>query len=327
MTRTSKFILRLLCGFATVVVIAIAVFVVWRVRLAHDVESKLAALRAAGMPTSGEELNKFYTAVPDSENAALVMTQAFALMRNYPDSRSNEVTHFKIPPRGQPLTPEQKRLLSGYVEMNAAALAKAREAIKLPKNRYPVDLTPNQDALLPHLPNLRIISKLAGLEAVSPLQARNSKQVADLISFQIALCHTLDTDPLLISQLVRGGIITSASQFTEYTLNRIIFDEETFLKLKRWFFCKLMKTESRPLRVLSGDRATLLPYFQTNWNAIRRIIYSGGDSNPSLSIEFRGEFGRFTGLFDRDEKFYLEAIQTAIDEIERPFATVSYLRI
>jgi hypothetical protein len=83
MTQASKFIHWLLRSLAVFVVIAIAAFVVWRVNLAHDVDAKLQAIRAAGLPTSGAELNAFYPAVPDNENAALVMTQVFALMRNY----------------------------------------------------------------------------------------------------------------------------------------------------------------------------------------------------------------------------------------------------
>ena len=49
-------------------------FIVWRVNLTHDVNTKLQAIRAAGLPTSGAELNAYYPAVPDNENAALVMT-------------------------------------------------------------------------------------------------------------------------------------------------------------------------------------------------------------------------------------------------------------
>ena len=60
MTRTRKFILWLLGSFAAVVIIAIAAFVVWRVNLAHEVNAKLAAIRAAGLPTSGAELNAYY---------------------------------------------------------------------------------------------------------------------------------------------------------------------------------------------------------------------------------------------------------------------------
>ena len=114
-----------------------------RMRLTGAVDAQLAALRAAGFPTSGAELNQWYPAVPDSENAALVLTQAFALMRTFPDQRSNEVARFKPPPRGQPLTPEQVQLLSDYVDLNAAALEKATEAVKLPNSRYPIDLAQN----------------------------------------------------------------------------------------------------------------------------------------------------------------------------------------
>lgn len=116
-------------------------FIVWRVNLAQDVNAKLQAIRVAGLPTSGAELNAYYPAVPDNENAALVLTQAFALLRNFPDSRSNEVAHFEIPLRGHPLTTEQKQLLAGYIAMNSAALAKVSEAVKLPKSRYPVDFS------------------------------------------------------------------------------------------------------------------------------------------------------------------------------------------
>ena len=122
-----------------VIVLPVGGFLGWRLWLAHEVNSRLAAIRAAGLPTSGAELNQSYAAVPAAENAALVMTQAFALLHPYPDSRSNRIASFTIPPRGQPLTAEDRELLDGYVETNAAALAKAREAIRLPRSRYPVD--------------------------------------------------------------------------------------------------------------------------------------------------------------------------------------------
>ncbi len=87
--------------------------------------SRLAAIRAAGFPTNGKELDQWYAAVPDRDNAALVLTQAFALRRNYPDNRSRAVWDFKLPKRRQSLTPEQTELLSAYVEMSSAALAQA----------------------------------------------------------------------------------------------------------------------------------------------------------------------------------------------------------
>src|SRR5438270_3740430 len=69
--------------------------VVWRLHLSRDVNDQLRALRAAGMPSSGAELNNWHPPGPDAENAALVMTQAFALMRTCPGQRSNAVSRFR----------------------------------------------------------------------------------------------------------------------------------------------------------------------------------------------------------------------------------------
>src|SRR5437667_5666040 len=89
----------------------------WRLWLVFAVDGQLKRIRAAGLPTNGDELNKWYAAVPDSENAALVLTKAFELRRNYSDSRSNLVWKFKLPPRGQTLRSEEAELLAGYVEL------------------------------------------------------------------------------------------------------------------------------------------------------------------------------------------------------------------
>ncbi len=315
MTRTSRLIRSLLYVLATLIALVIIAYIVWRVNLARDVNAKLAAIRAAGLPTSGAELNAYYSAVPDNENAALVMTQAFAFMQNYPDSRSNKVANFKIPPRGQSLTAQQKQLLSDYVEMNSDAFVKAEEAVKLPKSRYPIDFTPNFDALLPHLPNLRTISKLASFETLIALQAQNSREVASLISFQIALCHTLDAEPLPISQLIRGDIISSTSQLLECSLNQITFDETNLFKLQR-DFVQVDESGFSSIQFI-GERATTLAYFQ-NWPAMYSAIHFSAGDLPLFEI-VRGRFGWFTGLFDREEIFYLNAMQNAIDDTHQSF--------
>src|SRR5882757_4648421 len=90
----------------------------WRLYLAHVINGELGRIRAAHLPTNGEELNSWYPAVPNAENAALVMTQAFALRQLYPDGRSNLVFNFKLPGRGQALSPEEIELLSGYIVLN-----------------------------------------------------------------------------------------------------------------------------------------------------------------------------------------------------------------
>lgn len=316
MTRTKKIVLYFPCASAAFVIAAIAALIIWRVHLAHEVRAKLAAIRAAGLPTSGAELNAYYPAVPDNENAALVMTQAFALMRNYPDSRSNEVARFKIPPRGQSLTAAQKQLLADYVEINSNALAKVREAVKFPRSRYPVDLTPNADALLPHLPNLQKISAIVNFATALALQAQDNKQAVHLILLQFALSRTLDTEPLIISQMDRAEIFSSAGMLVQLGLNKTTFDEETLLKFAKYF--GQIDKSGRSAIGFIGDRAILSPYFQANWSEITHIMWGSG-FRLSLSTGIRGRFGWLTGLFDQDELFYLKTMQIAIDETKLPF--------
>lgn len=308
-----QIIFRSLIGL---IVLFVLVFSVWRLHLAREVSQQIAKIQADGFPISGAELNAYYPAVPDTENAALVMTQAFAFIRNYPYEQSNEVLHLDIPPFKRTLTEAQKKLLIGYVEMNSNALAKAHEAVKLPKSRYPVDFTANFDALLPHLPNLQKISRLAGYEALLAMQAKDDKTATDLISFQFALSHTLDGEPLVLVGLNQSKIIFNASRLVEYGLNQGSFDAATLLK----FAGNFSNADKNGISSagLVGERAVTLPYFQTNWLAIYRIIDSSGAELTPWEL-FRGRIGRITGLFDQEELFYLRAIKTTMDEIETPF--------
>src|SRR5262245_54942426 len=71
------------------VLLLIAAAVVWRLRFEYLLHSHLAPVRAAGLPTNGKELNKWYAAVPNSENAAVVMAEAFELIRDFKDPKDD----------------------------------------------------------------------------------------------------------------------------------------------------------------------------------------------------------------------------------------------
>src|ERR1035441_10741593 len=71
------------------ILLVVCLFSWWRLLLSHDVNSQFARIRAAGYPVSGAELNDWRRPVPDTENGALIVTQAFALVGTFPDARSN----------------------------------------------------------------------------------------------------------------------------------------------------------------------------------------------------------------------------------------------
>lgn len=86
----------------SIVLIVLALpLVAWRLYLARFINRRLGEVRADGLPVNGEELNRWYAAVPDHQNAALVLTQAFALRHNYGDSRSNSIYRLSRPAKSE----------------------------------------------------------------------------------------------------------------------------------------------------------------------------------------------------------------------------------
>ncbi len=293
---------------------SIGSFVWWRIRLSQAVEKSLAALRAAGLPTSGAELNQWYPSVPDSENAALVLTQAFALMRTFPDQRSNEVTRFKPPQRGQPLTPTQVQLLSDYLTLNNAALERAAVAIRLAKSRYPADLTPGPHAQLPHLGKIKTLAQTASDEAILAFNAHRAPAAANSIKVALGLARTLDTEPLLISQLVRISIVKIARLTLELQLNALNASESELADLES-AFASAEKTNLM-IRALAGEQAMSIPCFRMSWEEIKRLAQTGEDgSSPPAGPPLSGPqplLFRVTGFFECDLRFYLGVMRSNI---------------
>ena len=161
----------LIIGIFALILIPVGAAIIWRSLLAQDVNARLRAVKSAGLPMSGEELDQWYAPVPDDQNAALVVTQALALLASYPDARSNNVSHFKLPPRNQKLTDNNVTLLAGYVELNTPALAKLQEALDLPKSRYPIDCTLGVYTTLPHLSRIKMLAQAAEYGALLAAQS------------------------------------------------------------------------------------------------------------------------------------------------------------
>jgi len=330
MSRTEDDLIRRTRGvvLATVALLTCALIgsvVVWRVRLSYEVNERLRALQQAGLPTSGTELNQWYASVPDSENAALVLTQAFALMRTFPDQRSNEVSRFKPPPRGQALTSEQKALLSDYAELNAPAMAKAQEAITLPKSRYPIDFSPGATVLLlPHLGKLKGLAQTANYSALVKLGSNSNKDVPAAITTMLGLARTLDEEPFHISQLVRIAIVCLAATTLERSL---VTGEWSDVELNSvGSAVAAAERTNAMMRALIGERASAIPYFRMSrreWDEVRRSAPSTGEGDAELIDSMMpGLIPRLawvTGFFERDLGFYLEAMETNIAFASLPF--------
>jgi len=288
-------------------------FLIWRLWVVWAVDSQLARIRAAGLPTNGEDLNKWYAAVPESENAALVLTEAFALRRNYPDNRSNLLWNFKLPPRGQTLNSNETELLTGYVEMNAPALAKADEALKLPRSRYPIDCSFCSQTPLPHLTWLKHLAELNQYKAELALARGDTDGAAHAIASILGLARTLESEPILISELVRLKILSIGVTTLERSLNHGL-DSKGLTNLSGLF------TRTAQVHCLSrafiGERAMMTPYFRVSRHENPRIYAPLEQSEENSKDKLRSrDWGvlKLIGYYEMDLGQFLFTMGNVIE--------------
>lgn len=277
----------------------------------RDVDRRLAAIRAAGLPTNDEELNQWYVAVPDDQNAALLVTNAVGLLRSFDstDNRYWEIRNFKTPLRGQRLDVRQMRLLSDYVAMNAPALAKVTEAARLPKSRYPIDLSQGEGTLLPHL-QLKALAKLEEYTVLLALGTSRSNQAVASIATILDLARTLEEEPIIVSQDARTRVLACAKETLELSLAWTSFGSAELTRLQD-AFSKSEKTDLMA-RALIGERATYIPLFQTNVSEIERL---GKNLLQAESLPLTGrrwwKYRKIQWLH-QDLSFFLNAMETNI---------------
>jgi hypothetical protein len=301
-----QIIVGILIGLA---LFGIVSFIVWRLRLANDINRQIAAIHAAGLPATGTELDDYYAAVPDDENAAVKMAEAFELMTNFSDRRSNEVSSIKFPQRKDILAQEQLELLAEYCAMNSNSLVQAGEAIKMSRSRYDMDLSWGNYTLLPHLAKLKALSRIAAFQS---LLDTNDSFTA--ISTIIGMARTLDAEPLLISKLVRVAMLSISVSALEKRLNQGDLNDMELSHLTA-SFADSAKT-NQMANGLVGERAMNVPYFRMGFAEIKRLADSGEDnSSQPAGPPLPGSqpfILKLTGFFERDLRFYLQAMETNI---------------
>lgn len=290
------------------VILVLVVFSVWRLRLNHDINARFASIHARGLPTTGQEANDYYPSVPDSENAAVKMADAFAALANYPDSRSNEISRIKFVSHTNVFSAEQRELLAGYCALNSNTLALAAEAGQLPHGRYPMDLSWGANTLLPHLAKLRKLALLAEFHsALNP-----DASVRDITTI-LGMAGTLDAEPVVISKLVRGALLNIAGVSLERRLEQGNM-EDSQLKTLAGLFAASTKT-NQMVQGLIGERAMMAYYFRMSVVDFQKL--ANNDDAPEVKSGpptpgRRSVFWAVTGFFDRDLRFYLESMESNI---------------
>jgi hypothetical protein len=306
-------ILKLVFVLVALLFLLIVALAVWRVGLASGNGQRLKAIAASGEPATARELDAWYEAVDEKENAALVWLEGIEKLEK---GEGTPWTRMKLPPRGQPFGQAQLQMASEALAANTESLAIFRRAAKMPKSRYPVDFSQGVFAALDHLSQLKSATTLLQLEAVVHAQNGRGTEAAASIHAMLGAGRSLAQEPLFISQLVRAALDYQAGSTTERVLNLTALTEPQLAALQTALVAA--ETPNLSTRALIGERA-----------CTATVMHSPRDltppSNPAAlenSVATQKGFGsslmRVSGFFQRDLGYFLDAMATNIAATRLP---------
>lgn len=229
----------------------------WRAEFSRRVE----AIRAAGFPATGKELNSWYPWPPSGENAAYWITEALASWRQPTTSEESRVLQLVTRQNGHqprpaaPLPAELTLLLEQYVGDNAKTLQGLHEAAAIAECRYPVDFSDPCD-FPPHLPMVEDAGLLLSVEALLRAQNQDAAGAALAVEAALRVAQSLEREPTLGSYILRLETARSGALALVRVLNQVALTEEQLTHLQKVF--EGVDTNEGLLRALVGIRCLLV---------------------------------------------------------------------
>jgi hypothetical protein len=319
--KTTKRPRRRLKSYHIVLIICcviLACYLLFRHSLKSHVRTRLKDIRAAGCPVTFAELDAWYS-IPDlEENAADVITKAFAYYTEWDYERRKSlprVGEAKLPQRTEHLADETKDLIAAYLSDNQAALELLHKGARIEHCRYPIDLSRGHDCLVGHVSHIKTGVELLYLEAVLNAEDKKPELAIPSIESMFGISRSLTKEPLLISQLSSIACRALAVKALERAVNRTEFTDVQLAHLSE----KLADTRnlSALSRAFVGGRCFAIAAFE----------------KPSVLIDYFGPSLRspgppkrrvvvacyaLTGLLEKNAVVYLDLMSDCIGAYELP---------
>ncbi|MCD5397365.1 hypothetical protein LR003_00310 [candidate division NPL-UPA2 bacterium] len=216
-------------------------------------ERELEALRDAGIPLTLAEIA--LPLIPDEENAAIIYQKAFDLLQEG-DKEEKEAFGVFLTEKGRDRInwPEiNVSLIRSLLEKNAGALSLVRQATRLEKSRFPLEYEKGLMMALPYLAKMRRLARLLAAQALLQSEEGKVDEALKTLSVGLRLGRSLETEPSIISQLVRMAINTIMLQAMEIILNQHEAQPATYKALIREL--DDLKGRIAFTRSLEGERA------------------------------------------------------------------------
>ena len=213
------------------------------------IAAELDAIRAAGYPTTPEELDK-WLAHPKGPNAADVYLKAFAKLSEPNDEGSSGVEAFvaklselydedsdkkwlnvpvvgigKLPALGERMPEKTKKLAAEFLASRAEVAVLLHEAAKIPECLYPDLYTGKGLFEIPHLGQARECSRQLKLQALLAAEEGQTGKAVDALDACFAVADSLRNERVVVGHLVRFACLSIATDGTERTMNRTPFTQ------------------------------------------------------------------------------------------------------
>lgn len=303
-------------------ILFIAGVVWWNYHHQSETAQIRARLRADGVPTNPRELDAYYTRIPDSENAALLVAEGASRILQTTETKIPIFGSGDIPTRGMKWSPEILAPSHGALAANSNAIVLLRKGLALPKSRYAIDLSKGFMTFLPHLALLKKCATLLSLEAAVAIHENRASDSVTSIITTLQLARSLDLEPTLISQLVNIAIrqITVAS--VQRTLNLSPLPKDELVRLQS--ACEASRN-NRLIHVgLLGEFAMGQSAFQMSPAELIKIggfrPVSPGNTWQASGVQLAWTAYSISGLKAADELSYLRIAEQFLAASKEPRA-------
>ena len=289
-TKLHKGMLLFYCACALVLLGAFGLMA-FRMVLKSQLNAKLDEIRAAGYSATLAELNDYYSAVPNDENAALLYEKAFALYRDTDDKNFEKDVNGKPYPKqnsfltflngtdidkrptpksffelviyagavdiavvGEHISKAVKIASQQYLDGNQDAIKMLKQATKYSKCQFPVDfcnISYNENS---YLVELRQALRLYLISARLAAEDGNVQLVTNDILTMFKFCHTLGNAPTMSAYKINLGNQCIVVGNIEYILSLIELDDKSLSEIGNALEILLVKQNKILQRVFTVDK-------------------------------------------------------------------------
>lgn len=233
----------------------------------------------------------------------------------------------KLSADNEPISADSIAAINDWVKRNEPVYKDFQEASLLTESRYPLDLTQGFEMPLPHLGVVRAAENGLALFALQRAVNRKPAEAGEALQLCFAAAQTLEQEPLLVSQLVRGAMLVAAVNAMEQVFNRVSLPFDSLEPLRQ----RAMRAE-RDLssgaafdRVVALERANLLAVLNAPApklaDALEMIAPGDRDFAAKVRKSLKGERANLDNVFDRVEaarRFPLPERMKQLDLIPDP---------